>query len=67
MQWAGLQAHRGIIWIEEYDPLAAMEQADHTPACDQAWAPMHALTLPGTDGRSVWFDARPDCNRGTDG
>jgi hypothetical protein len=65
MQWTGLQAHRGIIWVEEYESLAAVEQAHHTPACDEVWEPIHALTLPGTHGRSVWFDIGPNWNRET--
>lgn len=65
MQWVGTQAHRGILWSEEYDSLSAMEQGSHTPACDEAWSPIHALTMPGTHGRSVWFDMGPNWNRST--
>lgn len=63
MQWTGRQAHRGIVWVEEYESLAAVEQGNHTPACDEMWAPIHALTLPGTHDRSVWFDVGPNFRR----
>ena len=65
MQWTGTQAHRGILWAEEYDSLSAMEQGTHTPACDEVWSPIHALTMPGTHGRSVWFDIGPTWSRST--
>lgn len=66
MQWVGSQAHRGILWAEEYDSLAAVEQGEHTPACDDAWAPIHALIVAGSHGRSVWFDIGPNWSRSPD-
>lgn len=63
MQWVGSQAHRGILWAESYDSLAALEQGEHTPACDEVWAPIYALTQPGTHSRSVWFDMGPNWSR----
>jgi hypothetical protein len=63
MQWVGTQAHRGILWAEDYESLAAVEQATHTPACDEAWAPIFAVVQPGTHTRSVWFDVGPTWSR----
>jgi hypothetical protein len=63
MQWVGSQAHRGILWAEEYESLTGADSGEHTPACDEVWAPVHALTLPGTHQRSVWFDVEPSWSR----
>lgn len=63
VQWVGRQAHRGIEWEEHYESLTSLDEAPATPACQEVWAPVHALTLPGSHERSVLLDAEPDWNR----
>ncbi len=63
LQWVGTQAHRGYVWMEDYESLTGIESSEHTSACDEVWAPIHQLTLAGSHQRSVWFDADPTWTR----
>jgi hypothetical protein len=56
-QWVGAQAHRGIRWEEHFESLTAMEEAPATPTCFEVWAPILAMTMPGTHVRSVLLDS----------
>ena len=60
LQWVGEQAHRGFLWAEAYESLTSAEAGTHTPTCDEVWAPVYAMTLPGTHTRSVWLDNGPN-------
>ena len=38
------------------DSLASLEAEAETPACAQAWRPIHALAQPGTFTGAIWTD-----------
>jgi hypothetical protein len=57
VQWMGSRSHRSIVWEEQYESLTELEAAPATQTCADVWAPVHALTLPGTHERSVLMDA----------
>lgn len=63
VQWTGTQPHRGYVWMEKYESLTALEEAPATPRCAEVWAPVHAVTMPGTHGRNVWIDVEPNLTR----
>jgi hypothetical protein len=64
LQWVGDQAHRGISCADHSESLTSMEAGVHTPTCVEVWAPVYAMTLPGTYSRSVWLDADPSWHSG---
>jgi hypothetical protein len=47
-------------WSEEFESLTALEAEAETPACTDAWRPIHALSLPATFTGAVWTDPQRD-------
>lgn len=47
---------RGYLCHAEYENLVALEADPDTPACDEAWAPIFAVTQPGSFAMSIWSD-----------
>jgi hypothetical protein len=55
-QWAGPQPRRGYTWMEAYESLTKIDEAEMTPACLEVWKPVEQLAQAGTFHTSVWFD-----------
>lgn len=56
-QFAGPMPHRGYLWMEEFPSLGSLDNEPDYPECDEVWAPVRALAIPGTFFQSVWTDA----------
>jgi hypothetical protein len=54
----GPQPRRSFTWLEEFDSLSALEREPETPACAEAWAPIHRLALPATFVTAIWSDVQ---------
>ncbi len=52
----GPAPRRAYVWYEEFESLAALEAEPETPACAEAWRPIHGLALPATFSGAIWTD-----------
>lgn len=52
-----------FVWLEEFDSLSSMEEADrseYTPGCDEVWNDIYHYVVAGTAHQEIWRDAIRD-------